>query len=152
MTDEQIIKALECHKERELETCSKCPLLNIEGCAYELSQLALDLINRQKMKVIELEDRLDWAEADYNAVDIERIKAEEELEKAKAEIERLEKGSLKEAMIFNSKTIENATAEAIKEYLDKFDIEYCKMFSIPEIEFMKAFKRRFLKEMVGDTE
>lgn len=40
MTDAEIVKALECHKERELETCSKCPLLNIEGCAYELSQPA----------------------------------------------------------------------------------------------------------------
>ena len=78
------------------------------------------------------------------------LEAFDEINRQKAEIERLEKGSLKEAMIFNSKTIENATAEAIKECLDKFDIEYCKMFSIPEIEFMKAFKRCFLEEMVGE--
>lgn len=42
-------------------------------------------------------------------------------------------------------------AEAIKEVLHRFDIEYCKVFSTPEISFMKEFKRVFLKEMVGDS-
>jgi hypothetical protein len=41
-------------------------------------------------------------------------------------------------------------AEAIKEVLDRFDIEYCKVFSTPEISFMKEFKGVFLKEMVGE--
>ena len=36
-----------------------------------------------------------------------------------AEIERLEKGSLKEAMTFNSKTIATAVAEAIKEFAEE---------------------------------
>ena len=66
-------------------------MYKFDGDCFDLMQTdILDLINRQKMKVCELEDRLDWAEADYNAVDIERIKAEEEeLEKAKAEIKKL---------------------------------------------------------------
>ena len=56
MTDNEIIKALECHKARKLKTCSKCPLLNIEGCAYKLSQYALDLINRQKAEIASLKE------------------------------------------------------------------------------------------------
>lgn len=58
ITDNEIIKALECHKARELETCSKCPLLNIEWCAYELSQYALDLINRKDAEIERLEETI----------------------------------------------------------------------------------------------
>lgn len=51
MTDKEIIKALECHAEESLDTCSLCPLLNIEGCAYEAAEYALDLINRQQAEI-----------------------------------------------------------------------------------------------------
>ena len=51
MTDNEIIKALECHAEESLDTCSLCPLLNIEGCAYEAAEYALDLINRQQAEI-----------------------------------------------------------------------------------------------------
>lgn len=51
MTDNEIIKALECHAEESLDTCSLCPLLNIEGCAYEAAKYALDLINRQQAEI-----------------------------------------------------------------------------------------------------
>ena len=36
------------------------------------------------------------------------------------EIERLEKGSLKEAMTFNSKTIANVSTEAVEEFAERF--------------------------------
>ena len=51
MTDNEIIKALECHAEESLDTCSLCPLLNIEGGAYEAAEYALDLINRQQAEI-----------------------------------------------------------------------------------------------------
>ena len=51
MTDNEIIKALECHAEESLDTCSLCPLLNIEGCAYEAAEYALNLINRQQAEI-----------------------------------------------------------------------------------------------------
>lgn len=56
MTENEIIKALECCKEREFKTCRNCPLLNINGRAYEMSKNALDLINRQKSKIERLEN------------------------------------------------------------------------------------------------
>ena len=51
MTDNEIIKALECHADRDTETCSLCPLMCVEGCAYELAKNSLDLINRQKAEI-----------------------------------------------------------------------------------------------------
>ena len=119
MTDNEIIKALECCSVHPMK-CKKCPYQGLECCTNEHRKNALDLINRQK-----------------------------------AEIERLEKGSLKEAMIFNSKTIENATAEAIKEFAEMItnrasaiqvgDISWVWQISQDDIDSI-------LKEMVGDTE
>ena len=53
MTDEEIIKALECCSKKE---CYKCPNYS-EGieCGEALLILALDLINRQKARIKELE-------------------------------------------------------------------------------------------------
>ena len=85
MTDNEIIKALECCTTNGA-SCKDCPAfakVDRSNCK-KYFRGALDLINRQK-----------------------------------AEIERLEKGSLKEAMIFNSKTIENVKAEAIKEFAER---------------------------------
>lgn len=49
MTDEQIIRALECCKIGE---CDDCPFCNVkEDCEVELPEEALNLINRQKAEI-----------------------------------------------------------------------------------------------------
>ena len=58
MTDNEIIKALECcgefHNKRD---CSKCPYCNIKiACSIKLKNDALDLINRQKAEIERLEE------------------------------------------------------------------------------------------------
>ena len=58
MIDNKIIKALECHSDRSLDACTICPLLNIDGCAYMLTEKALDLINRQKAEIERLLQKL----------------------------------------------------------------------------------------------
>lgn len=56
MTDEQIIKALECCATDDGDDCSQCPYGNIVykpgngGCVNRCRKDALDLINRQKAK------------------------------------------------------------------------------------------------------
>ena len=65
MTDNEIIKALECHAEESLDTCSLCPLLNIEGCAYEAAEYALNLINRQQAEIERLKKILAEEEEKY---------------------------------------------------------------------------------------
>lgn len=47
MTDEQIIKALECCKDLK---CSECPLF-MTDCDVKLCQEAIDIINRQKAEI-----------------------------------------------------------------------------------------------------
>lgn len=54
MTDEQIVKALECCK---IGNCDDCPFYGVkEDCEVELPEEALDLINRQKAENERLED------------------------------------------------------------------------------------------------
>ena len=50
MTDNEIVKALECCKEATAVGCKKCPLYEDKGqtCITILSHSALDLINRLK--------------------------------------------------------------------------------------------------------
>ena len=56
MTDKEIIKDLECCVTYEF--CTWCPLVyNCPSC-YSLLKSALDLINRQKAKINELEERV----------------------------------------------------------------------------------------------
>lgn len=57
MTDEQIIKALECCATDDGDDCSQCPYGNIVyksgngGCVNRCRKDALDLVNRQKKEI-----------------------------------------------------------------------------------------------------
>lgn len=58
MTDEQIIKAVGIC--RTQDTCRGCPYheLYIAGCVGALMKDVFDLINRQKARIKELEERI----------------------------------------------------------------------------------------------
>ncbi len=78
LTDAEFKKALECHANSDLATCKVCPLLNRPGCAYTLSEIALDLINRleaDKEALIAGQETLQKALAEKNA-EIEKLKNE----------------------------------------------------------------------------
>ncbi len=56
MTDNEIIKALECcgsngWGKEDVRPCDKCPMQECEDCEVELPDYVLDLINRQKAKI-----------------------------------------------------------------------------------------------------
>jgi hypothetical protein len=55
LTDNEIIKALECCNEMKASECSECPLLTVDCSEYDLYKLALDLINRQKAEIERLQ-------------------------------------------------------------------------------------------------
>ena len=57
MTDNDIIKALEC---RVKDKCPECPYFHSYPCdkCRNMQTDALDLINRQKARIKELEERL----------------------------------------------------------------------------------------------
>lgn len=84
MTENEIIKALECHKKQDLNTCEKCPLLNIQGCAYKLSENALDLINRQK-------DEIEGLIVAQGTLQKYIAKLNKELERATLQLEKVQK-------------------------------------------------------------
>ena len=56
-TDEEIVKALECHFNEELY-CVDCPLCNgiLPSCAAALKSRTIDLINRQKAEIKRLKE------------------------------------------------------------------------------------------------
>lgn len=58
MTDKQIIKSVEICKTPD--TCRGCPYheLYIAGCVCALMKDVFDLINRQKARIKELEERI----------------------------------------------------------------------------------------------
>lgn len=90
MTDNEIIKALECCKTENGNDCENCPYQNVGykpgsgGCCNVLMGDALDLINRQKAE-------LELKTMDINSLASERDALQEMVEEQKAEIERLSK-------------------------------------------------------------
>lgn len=68
-----------------------------------------------------------------------------------AEIERLEKGSLKEAMTFNSKTIARAVAEAVDEFAERLKKEkFTEHFCGQKYDLIHGWIDNLKKEMVGE--
>ena len=70
MTDEQIIKALECCATDDGDDCFQCPYGNIVykpgngGCVNRCRKDALDLINRQKAEIERLLQKLQQAKSE----------------------------------------------------------------------------------------
>ena len=130
MTDNKIIKALECCG---IDNCDECPCYIEEwGCAKNLQLMALDLINRQKSQILKEQNK--------------NSKLRNERNRQKAEIERL-KGNNNAIM----QTMADVHTEAIKEFAERlkeraeahyFD-NYCYAVSIEEID-------NLVKEMVGE--
>ena len=74
MTDNEIIKALECCiGDTDGKDCFGCPLYEIDDCQAHLNLAALDLINRQKSEIERLRYNLE-AVLDERADHSEAIK------------------------------------------------------------------------------
>ena len=72
MTDEQIIKALECCIGNI--QCGKCSIFGTINCMNNLMQDALDLINRQKAEIERLLQKLQQAKSEAIKEFAERLK------------------------------------------------------------------------------
>ena len=67
MTDNEIIKALECCKQNCLSKCLSCPAGKVyEFCSQEIMNDAIDLINRQKAEIEVLQKRIVFWREDLN--------------------------------------------------------------------------------------
>ena len=164
MTDNEIIKALECcgefHNKRD---CSKCPYCNIKiACSIKLKNDARDLINRQKAEIERFEllllgvmhfvDKwLDGAELKQDEVNRARAMREKTLQI----VEKLEE----ENDFLKSIDIDKIKAEAVKEFAEAYkdQIEDCtgmftdEGFYVPIDAVLNAVD--FIRErLVGDTD
>ena len=133
MTDEQIVKALECcSKENECQVCPYGAACLDDKYVSILSKDALDLIKRQKAEVAELKSELILKTNDYELLKTAYEKAENvsvgrkdrlmkavvELQEAKAEIDELRKRIVFWREDLNYQP-EAERAKAIKEFVER---------------------------------
>lgn len=91
MTDEQIIKALECCATDDGDDCFQCPYGNIVykpgngGCVNRCRKDAIDLINRQKIEIEGLQERISYLEESIDCSRKECNKLLQKLQQAKSE-------------------------------------------------------------------
>ena len=140
MTDNEIIKALECCIRTE-EKCDECPYwLDYARCSNALRKDALDLINRQRAEIEELEAEID-----------------KQHEQAKADI----LGNMADGGTSCHWCIEQHRAIAVKEFAERLKATYqdCKFPIIRNInarrfndrvDYCIAVLDKIAKEMVGE--
>ena len=153
MTDNEIIKALECCTNsfyNGFAKCEECPkFTEMSGCTIKLMCNALDLIKRQKAEIDILIRKKD--------------SLRDEIAEQQAKIERLQKHNemvLENCRIFN-KGVEEATnkrfleaidvvkTEAIEEFADKYVTELVETYDLKwiQIDNLKKIADKVLKEM-----
>lgn len=91
MTDNEIIRALECHEDLSVNrnACERCPILNHWDCGGKMASNALALINRQKAEIERLEELVYLA--DSETANVRDLYFEEKSERAEAIKEFAEK-------------------------------------------------------------
>lgn len=109
MTDEQIIKALECHAD-ENNSCNICTY-NSEGCSLKLCRDTLDLINRQQ-------EELEYLRGEREVILEDMQVRNNQVIEQQAEIERLN-NNLSAMATTLSNSARQTRADAIKEYKEK---------------------------------
>ena len=139
MTDNEIIKALECCKSKC--DCSGCLLKKEEYCVNVLKNLTLDLINRQKAEM----------EKNENIIRL----ADKAIETQNAEIERLK--ATVDSFTDIGKLYSEIKAEAYKEFAERLKMRAINRYN--EFEDYQAYPYatiehidNLLKELVGDND
>lgn len=144
MTDNEIIKALECCKK---DDCDNCPN-DFGNCYANLSGYSLELINRQQEEI----DRL---RKEVNLVSIQFQDLQERYEEAQTEIEQWKEEANKYQKLWCIAVddIETAKSEAYKEFAE--ELKKCYDNPVWYLGGSNGFfdnLDNFVKEMVGDIE
>jgi hypothetical protein len=160
MTDEQIIKGLECCADESVEICNECPyFVDTFTCnQMQMRKDALDLINRQKAEI----EALDFLIKESNKLverqdkTIDRLKTLAELGNMRANDYRVMRDRALKAES-EVKTLREEKAEAIKEfwsrlqgiaYRSEVEWSYGEHPMLIELDDVEEI----YKEMAGDTE
>ena len=147
LTDEQIIKALECCQK---DDCDNCPLSNYDGCKSLLfdGDIVLDLINRLKAQNKEFDEKIvmQMGLIEYQKAEIERLK--DELAQTEDAFNKIyEINGTYERKI---DTIKSETVKEFEERLRKKAHSYflANLIWIVEVDDIKEV----VKEMVGEED
>ena len=156
MTDNEIIKALECCTSWGCGTsCADCSLQNT-GCIHfnKLGE-TLDLINRQREMLKEKSEKITIYRGciEWQAKEINRQKAEIERFQAENKLFVVYKGQRGFGKVFFFRELEKQIkAEAIKEFAERLKKESIEICSRYDWAVEECTIDRILKEMVGDAE
>ena len=127
MTDNDIIKALECcGSETTIMTCGDCPVLDVgkPDCHFSNAKKALDLVNRQNKEINrlknELHGKVDYIHEQREVIDDLKNKYNKKglTVEVKFDKEQLEK-SIQECMRDFELQINEIRNEAIKEFAER---------------------------------
>ena len=119
MTDNEIIKALECCLDISPSTCKNCPLFNVTNstmvCSKIATKSALDLITRQQAEIERLNKEIQITKDAYTMLQtkIEIIKSEAVKEFADEFERRCIKGGIYPAFV--KRQLENVKKEMVGE-------------------------------------
>jgi hypothetical protein len=168
MTDNEIIKALECCSSQKVNACDDCPFY--ERCYNNdefIEKEAIDLINRQKAEIDRQKDHIELLEIEKQAIkkdsEKSRTAAMEVIKKQDAEIERLKK-VVSHLEDYANGVADQVKAEAVKEFAERlksFLAINCRTVSEDnpntddiifgyEIDDVDIFIDNLVKEMVGE--
>ena len=143
LTDEQIIKALECCQK---DDCDNCPLSNYDGCKSLLfdGDIVLDLINRLKAQNKEFDEKIvmQMGLIEYQKAEIERLK--DELAQTEDAFNKIY-----EINGTYERKIDTAKSEAIKEFAERLS-NLTASYWLDNIN--KGHINDLVKEMVGAAE
>lgn len=149
MTDNEIIKALECCSKPVIEECClECPyhLGGQENCHKLLGDI-IDLINRKQAEIKE------WQRtAVLNANEIIKLQAKNE--RLKYQVNRLKNYDERRDIALHSMLIANAKSEAIKEFAERLknSIYINTNLLVYQCEDVESVIDDIVKEMVGEKE
>ena len=117
MTDEQIIKALDCCHSEFGNMCSICPLFDPDNdyCEDELHKDALNLINRQKAELERLKKNIDGLNIfTTNHIKVIRVQAIKEFaERLKIKVKMYNSEGVDEGDLIDDLLTEGETVEII---------------------------------------
>lgn len=151
MTDEQIIKALECCG-ADLYSC--CPFYDDEsGCDCNLQFLALGLINRLKGENDTLKAMIEAAEDHYNPLPFKGI-FDERISEAKAEAIREFAEKIDQLLNRYSHLHKYAdkARESTEEYDDGTPIEMVSVYEVLSLEKWEMVDYETMSELQGNIE
>ena len=126
MTDEQIIKALECCATDDGDDCFQCPYGNIVyksgngGCVNRCRKDVLDLINRQKAEIERLNVELKAMRGTANSYKLDNERLLQKLQQARVEAIQLKE--IIENTLSNYRNSKTITYEIPE---DVIDVIYC---------------------------